>query len=126
MSSELTKINETKSHEDYPYFVPKVDVEYNEKENVVYADMPGVDNENVDVQIVGNKLTLTGKNTATIPEGFTPCWQEYKLGNYRKTFTMTDHVDIDKVTASMKDGVLTLTLPNKAAALPHKVKVKAG
>ena len=126
MSNELSKVNQDLENKNEVYYIPRVDVSYNEEETVIMADMPGVDNDNVDVSIKGDELIVTGKNSINIPQHFNIKWQEYKLGNYRKSFKMTDSVDTQKISAVMKDGVLKLTLPNKKQSIPVKIKVKAG
>lgn len=126
MSNEVSKVNKNVDSQNEIYFVPRVDVSYNEEETLILADMPGVDNDNVEVSINEDELTITGKNNINIPESFNLKWQEYKLGNYRKSFKMTNSVDTQKISAVMKDGVLKLTLPNKKQSIPVKVKVKAG
>lgn len=126
MSNELSKVNNEKDTKNEAYFIPRVDVSYNEEETVILADMPGVDNEGVDVSIKGDELVVTGQNSVSIPKSFNIKWQEYKLGNYRKSFKMTDTVDTQKISAVMKDGVLKLVLPNKKQSIPVKIKVKAG
>ena len=126
MSNEISKVNPQNENQYANYYIPKVDISYNEEETVILADMPGVENDGVDVSLNGDELTVTGKNSVNIPDGFNLKWQEYKFGNYRKSFKMTDTVDLQNISATMKDGVLKLILPNQKQSIPVKIKVKAG
>ena len=126
MSNDISKVDSSKKTDNEVYYVPRIDVSYNEAETLITADMPGVDTDGVDVSVQGDELIITGKCNVSIPESFNIKWQEYKLGNYRKSFKITESIDLEKISAVMKDGVLTLVLPNKKQAIPVKVKVKAG
>lgn len=125
MSEEVAKVKKDDDVKNVSYYIPRVDVSYNEQETLIVADMPGVDNEGVDVSVDGDVLTVTGTTNINIPEGFNLKWNEYKMGNYRKSFKMTESVDVNNISAVMKDGVLQLKLPNKKQAIPLKIKVKS-
>ena len=64
--------------------------------------MPGVDSDGVDVSVKDSVLTVTGRCSVSIPESFELKWQEYKMGSYRKSFKMTDKVDVEKISAVLK------------------------
>ena len=104
------------------YFTPAVDIYETEKELVVLVDMPGVNSENVEIELKENNLSIEGK----VPDeegGGQELLQEYRIGNYFRTFRVADTFDKSKISASMADGVLHLTLPKAEKAVPRKIPV---
>jgi HSP20 family protein len=106
------------------YFSPAVDIFDTEKELVLLADMPGVNAEQVEIDLRDNMLSIIGKMS---PEGEKSDFllREYRTGNYFRTFRITEVVDQSKITASMSDGVLKLILPKVAKAVPRKIPITA-
>jgi Molecular chaperone (small heat shock protein) len=103
-------------------YMPAVDVIENEKESVLFADMPGVDQANIDITIEKNVLTIKGKPTYPEFSGYEPVYSEYGIGDFKRSFTLSDAVDKDNISATVKDGVLTLRLP-KASPKTRKISV---
>jgi HSP20 family molecular chaperone IbpA len=104
------------------YFSPAVDIFDTEKELVLLADMPGVNAENVEIDLREDTLTILGK----VPQedsGGQGLLTEYRTGNYFRTFRITEIVDRANITASINDGVLKLTLPKVAKAVPRKIPI---
>lgn len=113
------------STRNVPLYSPAVDIYESAAALVLIADMPGVSSENVSIDVHDNQLTIRG----TVPtEEATerPLLQEYGVGDYFRQFTLGKTIDQTKIEASMKDGVLTLTLPKADAAKPKKITVAAG
>jgi len=106
-------------------FVPRVDIYENDEYVFVTADMPGVDESTVDITLEKNVLTIDGYITPASPEGYTLAYAEYRVGDYTRSFTLSNQVDQERIEASVKDGVLSLTLP-KIAPGTKRVAVKAG
>ncbi|MEJ5349502.1 MAG: Hsp20/alpha crystallin family protein [Desulfosoma sp.] len=108
-----------------PVYMPAVDILETEEALTLVADMPGVSPENVDIDIRDDQLTIRG--TVTLEgEGETVLLREYGVGDYFRQFTLGRIIDQSKIEASMKNGVLTLTLPKVDKAKPRKVEVKTG
>ncbi|MEN6488891.1 MAG: Hsp20/alpha crystallin family protein [Smithella sp.] len=106
-------------------FVPRVDI-YETKESLfLIADMPGVDEKSVEVELEKNNLTITGR--VTIDEEKDRCivYSEYEIGDYERSFTLSDEIDRDKICATVKDGVLRLELPKAEKVKPKKIAIKA-
>lgn len=92
---------------------------------VFKADLPGIKEEDVDVSISGNRLSLSGKRDAeTREEGETYLTYERTFGSFNRTFTLPEQVDADKVNAELNEGVLTITLPKVPEARAKTIKVK--
>ncbi len=106
-----------------PSFIPPVDV-YEDKSSItVVADMPGVNKNGVSIDIKDDQLKIMGKVEAPAPHE-TALRREYETGNYYRQFTIAaELIDLDKITAKMADGVLTLTLPKAEKAVPRRIEV---
>lgn len=114
-SEEVTRAGRT--------FVPQVDI-YETKEGLwLWADMPGVDEQSINVDLADGVLTIEGQVDLKQYENTTPLYTEYYVGNYRRRFTLSNDVDSDRITARMKDGVLELEIPKTERAKPRKITV---
>ena len=107
-------------------YVPQVDILESEQALVLVADMPGVDENGVDVTVEKYILTIKGAVVAEVPAGYKLSYEEYGVGNYERSFTLPNEIDRDGIQATIKEGVLTLTLPKAQQALSKKVTVVAG
>ena len=106
-------------------FVPRVDIYETEDGITVVADMPGVDEESIDITLEQNVLTINGYIEPRRPEDYSLAYAEYRVGDYERRFTVSDQVDKEKIEATVRDGVLRLELP-KAKPSTKKISVKAG
>ncbi|SEM25289.1 Molecular chaperone IbpA, HSP20 family [Roseovarius azorensis] len=108
-----------------PTFRPATDIF--EKDDVVTLtiDMPGVVPDSVDVSVENRSLTVRGTIEAPVPEGYRRIYAEYAPGTFERAFSLPDTIDADKIDATHRDGVLTLTLKKSEAAKPKQIKVKA-
>jgi HSP20 family molecular chaperone IbpA len=109
-----------------PVFVPAVDIFESETEITLLADMPGVSSENVSIDLHENQLTLSGEVEPLISEKEGYLLQEFETGTFHRQFTLSDRIDQNAITATVKDGVLRLVLPKAEKAKPRKIEVKAG
>jgi HSP20 family molecular chaperone IbpA len=107
-------------------FVPRADIYSTEDEIVVVADMPGVDENSVDITLENNVLTIDGYVEPAQPEGRSLAYAEYRVGDYQRAFTLSDQIDRDGIEATVKDGVLRLHLPKVTEAKVKKIAIKAG
>lgn len=111
---------------DLPVFVPDTDIYETDDAVVVVVDMPGVDEKHVEVDLENRVLTITGYQTPETFEGLEPVAAEYRVGNYRRSFTLSEDVDTEGITARVKDGVLRIRLPKAKELQPRKIQVEAG
>ena len=105
---------------------PAVDVTEDAEKIVVQADLPGVDQQALDIQIEQQVLTLKGeRRLARADQTAGELYRRYErtAGAFSRQFRLPPTVDAEKISASLKDGVLTLTLPKKAEAQPRQIKV---
>jgi HSP20 family molecular chaperone IbpA len=103
-------------------FSPRVDILETEEGLVLYADFPGVKPEDADVQYHDGELVLHGKVTRRYGEAGRFLRGEYGVGDFHRTFTVKD-IEVDKINAELKNGVLKVTLPKTAALKPKKIAV---
>jgi HSP20 family molecular chaperone IbpA len=106
-------------------YVPKVDIIDTKEAVVMYADMPGVDRDSLDVTIEKNVLTISGAVKPPEFEGRSIAYAEYDVGDYDRSFTLSDDIDRDKVDAVVKNGVLKLVLHKAPEAAVKKITVRA-
>jgi len=106
-----------------PTATPAVDIYENEEEILLHADMPGVVKEDISVNIDNGKLSVSGvrKLAATGASS----WEEFGDVAYHRTFSVPQTIDLEKVNAELKDGVLRLHLPKSDAAKPRLIEIKA-
>ena len=107
-------------------YIPAASIYETEDKVVVVADLPGVDEQSVDITLEKNELTINAYVEAKQPEGYTLAYAEYEPGDYRRTFILSDEVDRNNIEASVKDGVLRLVLPKAPDFKARKINVKAG
>lgn len=106
-------------------FTPRVDI-YESKDSLsLLADMPGVDEKTVDVELEKNILTITGRVEGQAVHDATMLYSEYETGDYERVFTLSDEIDRDKIVATVKNGVLSLCLPKAEKVKPKKIAIKA-
>ncbi len=88
-------------------------------------DLPGAEPESLDVTLDKRVLRIAARSAPSRPEGYTLQHHEYWDGNYERSFVISEPVDVAKIEATFKDGVLRLTLPKAAPAPAAKISVKA-
>ncbi|MFP4037203.1 MAG: Hsp20/alpha crystallin family protein [Desulfobacteraceae bacterium] len=108
-----------------PIFTPAVDIFETDKELVVVADMPGVNADDVNIDLHDNVLSLTGDATPPEGEKEQDVYREYRTGRYFREFALSELIDQNKIEAELKEGVLRLTLPKVEAATPKKITIKS-
>ena len=104
-------------------FVPTTDIFETEPSLTLVLEMPGVDKSNVDINIENGVLTVQGRLDFSKYQNLQPVYTEYNIGHYRRAFTLSNKVDQGKISAEMKDGVLTLVLPKVEEAKPRRIAV---
>jgi HSP20 family protein len=105
-------------------FLPTADIYETEDALTVVLEMPGVDRDNIEVNVENGVLTVEGKINFGKYEGLQPIYSEYNIGPYRRSFRISSRVDQDKIRAELRDGVISLVLPKAAEAKPRRIEVK--
>ena len=108
-------------------FVPRFDVKETKEAYVIQADLPGVKDDELEVSLSGNLLTISGKREEEHrEEGESYYTIERSYGNFVRSFTMPDGVDSESVNADLKQGVLTVRIPKKPDAQPKRISIGRG
>ena len=107
-------------------YVPRVDIYESKDDTVVVADMPGVDENSVEITLEKNVLTINGYVEPEDPQNYSLTYAEYEVGDYRRSFTLSNQIDQDNIKATVKNGVLRLWLPKSDVAKARKITVKVG
>lgn len=87
------------------------------------ADLPGVRAEDLNLQIHGDQLTLGAQRQPQAPEGFEARRREREALRFERRYTLPEPVDADAVTASLRDGVLSVRLPKRPERQPRTIPV---
>ena len=115
-------------HETWPA-VPVVDFTDTEKAYEITAELPGLDEKNVEVKVADGTMTIKGEKQDEREEKKKDYYlRERNFGSFERVFQVPEGVDTNKIQATFKKGVLTVTLPKKPEAQksPQKIEVKAG
>ncbi len=112
-------------------WLPPIDIYETDSAIVVEADLPGVHQENVDIQFDRNTLTLSGTRAATLPSKDKATQlrvfsAERLSGGFSRSIRLPEHVDAERIEATFADGVLTITVPKSSVALPRKIAITNG
>jgi HSP20 family molecular chaperone IbpA len=106
-------------------FRPLTDIAERDGAISLIMEMPGVARDDIDITLEGRVLTISGRAGDTRPEKLRLTHAEYGEGDYERAFTLSQDLDPDRIEATMKNGLLTVTLPRAEAAKPKKIAVKS-
>jgi len=112
------------TREETRYLKPAVDIYETEEALVVVCDVPGVDKTGITVGVDNNILTIEGKTLDREEDISKEMHREYRLASYHRQFELTEVIDQDNISAELKHGVLTLTLPKAEKAKPKKIDIQ--
>ncbi len=105
--------------------IPPVDIYETEDNVIMLADMPGVVKENLQVDVDNDELTISGLFPEPEENEGNKLISECLYGQYSRTFTLSDIISQDKITAKLDNGVLTVTLPKHERVKPKKIEIEA-
>ena len=105
-------------------FLPNADIYETANELKVVLEMPGVEKNNVGINLEDGILHVEGRLDLSKYEGLQPLYTEYNVGHYARSFQLSSKIDQSKIAAEMTNGVLSLTLPKAEEAKPRTIQVK--
>ena len=108
------------------YLRPLVDIYEDTSGITLKADLPGVSREQLEVQVEGDTLTLQGDVAIDMPEDMEATYADVNTMRYRRSFTLSRELETDKISAEIKNGELTLSMPKRAELQPRKIEISAG
>jgi HSP20 family protein len=104
-------------------WVPPVDVAETQDRILVRAELPGLRQEDIQIEFENGLLTLRGERRLEKVEGLTWHRVERSYGNFSRTFTLPRTVDPEKITASYREGVLEIEVPKREEAKPKQIRI---
>lgn len=123
MNDTNVETRETPAREQ-PALLPPVDVVEDPSGITLYADLPGVPKDKLNLRIEADTLTLEGEVALPTPEGLQPSHIEVQLPRYRRVFALSKELDPAKISAELKNGVLRLRIPRAEHLQPRRIEVK--
>jgi HSP20 family molecular chaperone IbpA len=108
-----------------PIFTPPADILEQGDTVVMLLDVPGADPASLDVTLDKHLLTIAARVEMAAPQGYAPAHVEFGNGTYERRFVFSEQMDGERIDATLKDGVLRLTVPRAADAAAKKISVKA-
>jgi HSP20 family protein len=117
---------EKKEEETIPArtYLPAADIYETNDALTVILEMPGVEKGNVDVRVEDGVLRVDGKLDLSKYKGVVPLYTEYNVGHYSRGFRLSSKIDQNRISAELKDGVLSLTVPKAEEARPRTIQIK--
>lgn len=104
-------------------YSPRFDIWENDDEMILYGDLPGVVPEDLDVRFENPVLTIHGK-VSPRHDDIKFLHGEYGIGDFHRTFTIGDAIDTERISAELKNGVVTVHLPKSEKVKPRRIEVK--
>jgi HSP20 family protein len=116
----------TKDEKTIPtrYFVPTTDIYETDEALTVVMEVPGVDKEDIAVKLENDVLRVEGQINFSKYQEMEPVYSEYNVGHYARSFTLSDRIDQNEISAQLDNGVLTLTLKKVKQALPRRIAIQ--
>ena len=106
-------------------FTPPIDIYETDDGLVLYADLPGVSPETLELQVQDNKLTLLGRVVPPVPAEARILHREYEVGDFLRSFILSDEVNHEQITAKLANGVLEVFLPKTPQSEPRRIQVNS-
>ena len=122
MDSNAARSAETSRSESV--LMPPVDVIEDASGIILYADLPGVPKDKLNLHVDGETLTIEGEVCLDLPQGMDATHVEVSLPRYRRVFTLSKELDAGKVRAEFSQGVLKLHIPRVEHAQPRKIEIR--
>lgn len=105
-------------------YVPRTDIYEKEDGILILTDLPGVDENSLDIVLEKSVLTIDAQAVQELPEGYNLAHYEYDVGNYHRAFKLSEEVDQEKIEATIKNGVLSLYMPFASGPRTRKIQVQ--
>jgi HSP20 family protein len=112
------------SDQDVIRLMPPVDVVEDSTGITLYADLPGVPKDQLNLSVEGDLLSIEGKVSIAMPEAMQANYAEVNSSHYRRVFTLSKELDPGKIAAEFEQGVLKLRTPKAEHAKPRRIEVR--
>ena len=121
---EVIKADEMERTRDRFCYIPKTDIYETEDEIILVADVPGADQDTVDITLEKNILSINAFVDDDVPGGYDRIYSEYEGGDFERSFRLSDEINQNNIKAFVNDGELRLHLPKAEPAKTKKIKVE--
>jgi HSP20 family molecular chaperone IbpA len=121
MSNHVSKSDESRRE---AAVLPPVDVIEDATGITLYADLPGVGKEQLNLRVEADTLTIEGEVVLAAPDGLQASHAEVQVPRYRRVFSLSKELDPEKIAAELTNGVLKLRIPKAEHAQPRKVQIR--
>jgi HSP20 family molecular chaperone IbpA len=125
MSEKPSVTKETRSASSDVALMPPVDVVEDSTGITLYADLPGVPKDKLNLHVEADTLTIEGDVEFKTPDGMEASYAEVSVPRFRRVFTLSKELDTAKVSAELNQGVLTLRIPKAEHAQPRRIEIRA-
>ena len=105
------------------YYIPTTDIFETDDALTVVMEIPGVERQALEVNIENNVLRVDARIDFSKYEELEPLYTEYNVGNFARSFTLSNNIDQQQISAQLDDGVLTLTLKKAKEAVPRRIAI---
>lgn len=106
------------------YYVPATDIYETDNSLVVVMEVPGVNRNDLEVNLENDELKVEARIDFTKYEGMEPLYTEYNIGHFSRTFSLSRSIDRQEIAAALEHGVLKLTLKKVEQAQPRRIEIK--
>ncbi len=122
---EVTLEEGTELTRDRRTFLPRTDIYETKDALVLVMDIPGANKDDIDITLEKNVLTVHALVDPQVLDGYALALQEYEVGDYQRSFRLSNEINQDKIEADYSNGVLRLTLPKAEAAKTKKISISS-
>lgn len=106
-------------------FTPLIDIHEGPEGLILEADLPGASQGHVSIQLEQNVLTLHARIVPPVPDGARALYEEFRIGDFYRSFILSDEVERNGITAELRNGVLRLVLPKAERAKTRRIEIKS-
>lgn len=126
MNDETNVARQSQASREEATLLPPVDVIEDATGITLYADLPGVSKDRLNLHVDADALTIEGEMSIEMPQGMEATHAEVSLPGFRRVFTLSKELDTEKLSAELKQGVLKLRIQKAEHAKPRRIEVQAG
>jgi HSP20 family molecular chaperone IbpA len=118
--------NLTRQGQQAYYLRPTVDIVENSDTIKMIADLPGVSDKTLKLEVDADTLIIEGDIDINMPDNLDSLYSDIRASHYKRAFSLSSELNTDKIDATLKDGLLSITIPKREEVKPRKIAIKRG
>jgi HSP20 family protein len=122
----MTGQRDIRREDEIRWRTPLADIHEDQNAFYVNMDVPGVDEQHLEILFENGTLTIKGETNDLNFEGYKKGYHEFRMRPFKRTFTVSEHINSEGITAALGRGILKLTLPKSETIKPRKIAVTGG